>query len=69
MTERERLIQGVERAEFEDILCIIAAALRLERAMYAEENTVDYLFRLRKSLEGVWGELPEVDEWGDDEET
>lgn len=63
--ERNRLQNGLRNAEFDEILDIVAAALRLEAALYDMEDSVAYLFRLRKSLEGIWGnDLPEVDEWG-----
>lgn len=66
--EHGRLITGLRNAEFEEIVGIVAAALRLERALYAQDDRRSYLFRLRKSLEGLWGDdLPEVDEWGEDD--
>lgn len=56
--ELERTREGIARASKEDIEEIIIAALKLEGAMYANKVTNE-LFRLRKSLEGVWGhDLP-----------
>lgn len=67
MSEHTQLLEGLRNAEFEEILQIVAAAIRLKAALYSQEEFGAYLFRLRKSLEAVWGnDLPKVDEWGRD---
>ncbi len=67
--EYARLLEGLRNAEFDEILGIVAAAIRLESALYGQEEFGPYLFRLRKALEGVWGNLlPRVDEWGEDDD-
>lgn len=64
MNERQLVEEGV-RDNPENVLEIVFAALRLERALYDQEEHGRFLFRLRKSLEGVWGhDLPELDEYG-----
>jgi len=65
--ESDKLEHGLHAADHDDLRRVFAAALALERAMYAKQETGPLLFRLRKSLEGIWGhELPLVDEWGND---
>lgn len=49
----------------EDIVNVFIAALGLESATYTSNSKIGniekaWLFRLRKSLEGVFGDLPEV---------
>lgn len=64
MDERQRVEEGV-RDNPEDVLEVVFAALRLERALYSREEYGPFLFRLRKSLEGIWGhDLPELDQFG-----
>ena len=73
MTEDEqRFLNGVRNSNnSEQVLSIIASALRLEcvlylsleYTLYADEDSLAALFQLRKSLEGIWGhELPEIGE-------
>lgn len=66
MSERDRFIAGVVEDPTQTQY-VVAAALRLVRAMYAGEDTTKFLFRLRKSLEGIWGhDLPELNEYGEE---
>jgi hypothetical protein len=67
MIEQERFSKGLQEASEDDVRHVFAAAIALERALYDGnvENTNSSLFRLRKSLEGIYGcDLPEVNEWG-----
>lgn len=60
--EDVRIQEGLKAADTDadDIFNIVRAALRLEAAMYRNEDTKEQLFTLRKALEGIWGhELPE----------
>lgn len=61
---KERIWQGIiaPDTDSDDLINIISAALAIERKLYAKEELGDSLFRLRKSLEGIWGhDLPEVE--------
>lgn len=61
----ESLLRGIQAADPENLLEIVAAAIRLECALYENVDHERFLFRLRKALEGVWGhEIPVTDEWG-----
>ena len=65
MSDLEQLESGLKSADPDEIQDIVAAALRLERAMYSGEDNGPYLFWLRKTLEGVFGQdLPRLDEFG-----
>lgn len=64
-SEQNRLVIDLAKAEMKDIVDIVAAAIRLEKAMYSAWRDVDginkcskYLFELRKALEGIWGHDP-----------
>jgi hypothetical protein len=50
-----RFRDGLLEAKMEDLCPIVAAALKLQADLYAEQCTKDSLFRLRKALEAVWG--------------
>ncbi len=59
VVDEQRFMDGIRDADCEDFEAVMRSALILERKMYSNENTVDALFRLRKSLEGIWGhDLP-----------
>jgi hypothetical protein len=63
--EMERVREGLASADPESVLFIVVAALALEVALYSGVGVDEgpSLFRLRKSLEAVWGhDLPEVKE-------
>jgi hypothetical protein len=63
----ERVKRGIANADEDDIFDIVVAAIRLEKAWYAEQDLGSKFFTLRKALEGIWGhDLPDVDENGDD---
>jgi hypothetical protein len=50
---------GVAAASPNDIRNVMRAALDLQEKMYANENSAEALFWLRKSLESIWGhDLP-----------
>ena len=68
MTEAQRVKDFLSKeGNNEDLFSILVAAINLERRLYKRQDTIKALFRLRKSLEGVFGQdLPEVDEWGND---
>lgn len=75
MTNQERIEEGLKRASFDELVEIVSAAIRLKTTLYrysgsglsvSTTNDLDTragpdLFRLRKSLEGIWGhDLPVV---------
>lgn len=57
--DEARFQEGIDWATLDDMEEAIRAALVLMKRMYDESDTKDALFRLRKSLEGIWGhDLP-----------
>ena len=61
LTTDSSAMETINEAEEGEIQEIIFAAINLERKMYQQGNTIQELFRLRKSLEGIFGnDLPET---------
>lgn len=47
--------KGILEASYDQIYGIISSAIRLNIALYNQMDPNPFLFKLRKSLEGVWG--------------
>lgn len=61
LQEEERFRNGVIKADMASLESVVRCALVLEQAMYAGDATIDAVYCLRKSLEGIWGhELPRI---------
>jgi len=62
-SDESRFLRGFRKASIADLEKVVRRALVLEKHTYAGRDTASSLYRLRKSLEGIWGhELPELKE-------
>lgn len=51
----KKFARGVHNASRDDLESVVQWALALENKLYSGEDTRDALFRLRKSLEAIFG--------------